>query len=467
MIRYIIKKELKEIFRDGRFKISAAIVFLLAVVAFFVTYKQYKNTAAQYNEAKVNERKVWESQGAKNPHSAAHYGNYVFKPKSPLSLIDEGVDKYTGISVFLEAHNRNEAAFSDAADQTALSRFGALTPDFILLYIIPLIIILIGYNIFSKEIEGSTFFILKSQGVVGWKLFVGKWLAALILTLVIATVLFVVATVALTSLNDFGLFEWKEIFALYFVYLLYYLIFTNVVLFISSKVKKSGIALVINLVFWVLACFVAPKVASNLADAKYPYPSHQEFNEQIANESKQGLDGHNPWNEESQKLRVQILKEYKVDSVHKLPFNFNAYLMQKGEEYQAQVYAKHYALLKEKAKKQGGVYKSLSAISPFLPTRFLSMAIANTDYESHWAFTEAAEEYRVGVQRFLNGTTEKNAKYNERYVAPADTWSKLEEFNYESPTFSEVYKQNTSVFFVLVIWFVLTAALLFFTNKKY
>lgn len=467
MIRYIIKKELKEIFRDGRFKISAAIVFLLAVVAFFVTYKQYKNTAAQYNEAKVNERKVWESQGAKNPHSAAHYGNYVFKPKSPLSLIDEGVDKYTGISVFLEAHNRNEAAFSDAADQTALSRFGALTPDFILLYIIPLIIILIGYNIFSKEIEGSTFFILKSQGVVGWKLFVGKWLAALIPTLVMATVLFVVATVALTSLNDFGLFEWKEIFALYFVYLLYYLIFTNLVLFISSKVKKSGIALVINLVFWVLACFVAPKVASNLADAKYPYPSHQEFNEQIANESKQGLDGHNPWNEESQKLRVQILKEYKVDSVHKLPFNFNAYLMQKGEEYQAQVYAKHYALLKEKAKKQGGVYKSLSAISPFLPTRFLSMAIANTDYESHWAFTEAAEEYRVGVQRFLNGTTEKNAKYNERYVAPADTWSKLEEFNYESPTFSEVYKQNTSVFFVLVIWFVLTAALLFFTNKKY
>ncbi|WBU90842.1 DUF3526 domain-containing protein [Cellulophaga omnivescoria] len=467
MIRYIVKKEIKEIFRDGRFKISALIVFVLAVVAFFVTFKQYKNTAAQYNEAKANERKVWESQGAKNPHSAAHYGNYVFKPKSPLSLIDQGVDKYTGISVFLEAHNRNEAAFSDAADQTALSRFGALTPDFILLYIIPLIIILIGYNIFSKEIEGSTFFILKSQGVVGWKLFIGKWLAALLPTLVIATVLFVVAAVTLTSLNDFGLFEWKEILALYCVYVLYYLIFTNVVLFISSKVKKSGIALVINLVFWVLACFVAPKVASNLADAKYPYPSHQEFNEQIANESKQGLDGHKPWNEESQKLREQTLKEYKVDSVHKLPFNFNAFLMQKSEEYQAQVYAKHYGLLKEKAKKQGGVYKSLSAISPFLPTRFLSMAIANTDYESHWAFTEAAEEYRVGVQRFLNGTTEKNAKYNERYVAPADTWSKLEEFNYESPTFSEVYKQNSSVFSVLIIWFVLTAALLFFTNKKY
>lgn len=467
MIRYIIKKELKEIFRDGRFKISSTIVFLLALVAFFVTFKQYKNTATQYEEAKVNERNVWESQGAKNPHSAAHYGNYVFKPKSPLSLIDQGVEKYTGISVFLEAHNRNEAAFSDAADQTALSRFGALTPDFILLYIIPLIIILIGYNIFSKEIEGSTFFILKSQGVVGWKLFVGKWLAALLPTMAIATILFVIAAIALNSLSDFGLFEWKEIFALYFVYLLYYLIFTNVVLFISSKVKKSGIALVLNLVFWVLACFVAPKVASNLADTKYPYPSHQEFSEQISNESKQGLDGHNPWNEESQKLRVQILKEHKVDSVHKLPFNFNAFLMQKGEEYQAKVYAKHYGLLKEKAKKQSGVYKSLSSISPFLPTRFLSMAIANTDYESHWAFTEAAEEYRVGVQRFLNGTTEKNAKYNERYVAPADTWSKLEEFNYESPTFSEVYKQNTSMFLVLIVWFVLTAALLFFTNKKY
>ena len=467
MIRYIVKKELKEILRDGRFKISSAIVFLLALVAFFITFKQYKNTTALYNEAKANERKVWESQGEKNPHSAAHYGNYVFKPKSPLFLIDQGVDKYTGVSVFLEAHNRNEAAFSDAADQTALSRFGALTPDFILLYIIPLIIILIGYNIFSKEIEGSTFFILKSQGVVGWKLFVGKWLAALAPIIAITTVLFTVAAIVLTSLSDFGLFEWKEFFALYLVYLLYYLIFTNVVLFISSKVKKSGIALVINLVFWVLACFVAPKVASNLADAKYPYPSHQEFNEQIANESKQGLDGHNPWSEESQKLQAQVLKEHKVDSVHKLPFNFSAYLMQRSEEYQAQVYAKHYNILKEKAKNQGDVYKTVSSISPFLPTRFLSMAIANTDYQSHWRFTEAAETYRVDVQRFLNGTTEKNSKYNERYVAPADTWSKLKEFEYEGPTFEEVCKQNTNVFFVLLIWVVLTAGLLFFTNKKY
>ncbi len=467
MIFYIIKKELKEIFRDGRFRISAGIVLLLAIIAFFITFKQYKNTTLQYDEAKKSERRVWESQGEKNPHSAAHYGNYVFKPKSPLSLIDQGVDKYTGISVFLEAHSRNEAGYSDAADQTALSRFGELTPDFILLYIIPLILILIGYNTFSKEIEGNTSFILKSQGVTGWKLVIGKWLAVLIPSVTITTILFVTAGIVLSNMDNYGLFEWKEICFLYLVYLLYYLIFTNIVLFISSLVKKSGISLVINLVFWVLACFVAPKVASDLADTRYPYPTHQEFNEQIAEENKKGLDGHDPWSDKAQQLKAEMLKKHKVDSLHKLPFNFNAYLMQKSEEHQAEVFAKHYSILKQQAKKQDDVYKSLASISPFLPTRFLSMAIANTDYQSHWDFSEAAEEYRVDVQRFLNGTTEKNSKYGERYVAPADTWKKLKEFEYVSPTFKEVFKQNTSIFLILVLWFVISSIVLFFTNKTY
>ncbi|MEQ6123669.1 DUF3526 domain-containing protein [Pseudotenacibaculum sp. MALMAid0570] len=467
MIFQVIKKEMREILRDGRFKISFFIVLFLLIAALFITSKQYQNINEQYENAKNSERTAWESQGEKNPHSAAHYGNYVFKPKLPLSLLDQGVDKYTGISIFLEAHNRNEAQYSTATDQTALSRFGELTPDFILFFIIPLIIILVGYNSFTKEIEGKTFYILKSQGIDGWKLVTGKWFAALIPIVSITTLLFLVAGIVLSNIKGYAAFSWSSLTVLYGVYLLYYLIFTNVVLFISSISKKSGIALVSSLTFWVLACFIAPKIASNIADSNYPYPTYQEFSESISEEKKLGLDGHNPWNKESRLLQEKVLKEYNVDNIKDLPFNFYAYRMQKSEEYQAKIYANHYNKLKNQFKKQAKVYKSLSVISPFLPARFLSMSIANTDYQSHWNFSDASEKYRIETQAFLNGKTEKNSKTGERYVATAETWKELPKFDYTPLSLSERLSDNKFNFIILLFWFSLTGAGLFLINKNY
>ncbi|MDO6676708.1 DUF3526 domain-containing protein [Tenacibaculum sp. 1_MG-2023] len=467
MIFSIVKKELQEILRDGRFKISTGIVFILLVVALVLTFNQYQHSNQQYVEAQKNERSLWEEQGEKNPHSAAHYGNYVFKPKSPLSLIDQGIEKYTGISIFLEAHNRNEAQFSNASDQTSLSRFGELSLSFILLYILPLILILIGYDSYTKELEKGTFAILKSQGISNTKLLFGKWFAVLIPIITITTLLFLIAGLILSNTNDVGVFSWSTLGVLYIAYLLYYLIFTNVILFISLVAKKSGVALVSSLVFWVLACFIAPKIASNLADSKYPYPTHQEFSKRIAEDRKKGLDGHNPWNEEAKKLEEEALKKYNVDSVHKLPFNYNAYRMQKGEEYQAKVYAKHYSWLDDQAQKQEKVYKSISIISPFLPTRFLSMAISRTDYQSHRDFSETAETYRVKTQEFLNGLTEKNSKYGERYIASANAWKKLPKFEYTNAPFYQVLNRNTFMMLILFMWFTITGVLVFFINKNH
>jgi ABC-2 type transport system permease protein len=139
MILKIAFKELKEIVHEGRFRVTAITVFALLLAALFVSRSYYSSVNAQHNEAKKNAREEWLGQGQKNPHSAAHYGTYAFKPKYPLSLIDNGVDRYTGVSIYLEAHKRNEAQYMAAQDQTALSRFGDLSPDFVLIFIYSLV----------------------------------------------------------------------------------------------------------------------------------------------------------------------------------------------------------------------------------------------------------------------------------------------------------------------------------------
>ncbi|KPM33292.1 Hypothetical protein I595_195 [Croceitalea dokdonensis DOKDO 023] len=466
MISKTFIKETKELFREGRVRISLFIVLLLLGVAVWISAKQYQNINEQYAMAKTAEREVWDNQGEKNPHSAAHYGTYAFKPKYPLSLVDQGVDKYAGTSIFLEAHKRNEAQFSAAADQTGLARFGDLTPDFILLFIIPLLIILLGYNSFTKESEMGTLTLLKSQGISSFSWMMGKWSALFFPIFVKTAVLFLIAGIVLNNLNDFGVFNWTSLGVMFLVYIGYYIIFINIVLLISSLVKKSGISLVLSLCVWILACLAAPKAASNIAESKHPYPTRQEFAANVLKDKKEGLDGHDPWSKESKLLEKKVLQEYGVDSLHQLPFNFSAYRMQKGEEHEAEVYFKHYNYLKEQYANQSKVYRNLAAISPYLPTRFLSMAIASTDYDTHWDFADAAETYRIATQKFLNDNTAQNTRYGERgYKASANFWQQLPAFAYEPPELDTVLHRNSSNMMVLGIWLFASFGLMFFTTK--
>ncbi len=453
MILKTFLKETKELSRDGRVRAAFIIVILLLGVAVWISAKQYKNVNEQYASAKTVERTLWDDQGEKNPHSAAHYGTYAFKPKYPLSLVDQGVDKYAGTSIFLEAHKRNEAQFSAAADQTGLARFGDLTPDFILLFIIPLLIILLGYNSFTKEREMGTLTLLKSQGISNWKWLLGKWMALFLPILLMTTILFSIAGALLSNLKDFGIFNWGSLFAMYLVFIGYYIIFVNIVLLISARARKSGIALVASLCIWIIACLGAPKAASNIAETKHPYPTRQEFAAKVLKDKKEGLDGHNPWSREAKLLEAEVLREHGVDSLHQLPFNFDAYRMQKGEEHQAEVYFKHYNHLKNQYTRQSKVYKSLAAISPYLPTRFLSMSIAHTDYATHWDFADAAETYRIATQKFLNNNFAENSAYgNWSYRADAGFWKNLPVFEYSPPELDSVLSRNASNLLIMGLW---------------
>lgn len=466
MMRKTFIKESKELFRDGRVRITMIIVILLMGISTWISTRQYKNINKQYEAAKTAERAIWDNQGEKNPHSAAHYGTYAFKPKYPLSLVDQGVDKYAGTSIFLEAHKRNEAQFSAAADQTGLARFGDLTPDFMLLFIIPLLIILLGYNSFTKENEMGTLTLLKSQGASPKKWALGKWTALFLPILVLTAVLFLVAGLILSNLEDFGVFSWSSLFLMFLVYMVYYIIFINLTLFISAKTKKSGISLVVSLSIWILACLAIPKAASNLAEDSYPYPTRQEFAANVLKDKKQGLDGHNPWSKEAKLLEQEVLAEHGVDSLHKLPFNFDAYRMQKGEEHEAEIYFKHYNHLKDQFAKQSKVYKGLAAFSPYLPARFMSMAIAHTDYATHWNFADAAENYRIATQKFLNDDFAKNSAYgNWGYRANADFWKQLPTFEYSPPNLGQILNKNASNLIVLGLWLIGSFVLLLFTKK--
>lgn len=466
-MRIIIEKEIKELWRDGRFKFSGIIVLILLCFASITGFNQYKRLNAEYKIAEETERAIWESQDAKNPHSAAHYGTYAFKPKFALSLFDNGVNQYTGNTIFLEAHRRNEAAYSEASDQTELLRFGKLSLNFVLLYLLPLVILLLGYNALSKEREMDTLRLLKSQGVGALRLIFGKWLSICLPVCAITVLLFLLLGIFLSALQSFAYFSWFSLLLLLVSYLIYYMVIISVVLLVSLFSKSSGMALVVNLSLWILFCFIAPKVSTNFANDWHQYPSKQQFYANIQTDREKGLDGHNPWNKEAKRLKAETLKAYGVDSVEQLPFNYDAYRMQKGEEHEARVFQKHYDILKDIFKAQNNTYQQMAVISPFIPIRLLSMEIANTSYIAHWNFSDAAEKYRIEAQKYLNNDFKDNSKTGDwNYKMTKEKFSKLPLFNYTPPTINEILWSNIPNFLILLVWLIVPLGLLIFYAKK-
>jgi ABC-2 type transport system permease protein len=462
----IARKEILEMMREGRFRIALFIVLALLLAAAAVSREYYLSIQRQHAEARQQARAMWLEMNEMNPHSAAHYGTYAFKPKYPLSLIDQGVDKYAGNSIFLEAHQRNEAQFAAAADQTGLSRFGDLTPDFLLLFILPLLIVLMGYNAFTREREQGTLRLLRSQGVSTWRLALGKWQAIFLPAALLTVALFLVAALMLSSLRDFGRLDWPALLGMIAVYLLYYAVFTSLVLMVSALARHSGVALLSALMVWIVATLVAPKGASNLAEAWYPYPTRLQFAEAVKEDIRSGLDGHNPWNEAAKQFEKETLEKYGVDSLHQLPFNFDGYLMQKGEEHEAEVYFKHYQHLREQYERQSGLYRALAFLSPFLPARFLSMALARTDYTAHWDFADAAERYRLKMVETLNMDLAENSQYGDwAYKADKNLWSKVPAFEYEPTGLREIWRRNTGNLSLLLIWLGFSFAGLYWASR--
>ena len=131
----IAVKDATEIWRDGRFRWAAGLLLLLLVAAVAGGVHNQSQIARQHADAQQAERDVWLDKGDMNPHAAAHYGAFVFKPVQPLSAIDPGLDPFVGVFVFLEAHKQQLARHrpdrgrdADAAARTADARVRRARP---------------------------------------------------------------------------------------------------------------------------------------------------------------------------------------------------------------------------------------------------------------------------------------------------------------------------------------------------
>ena len=468
MIKNIALQEFKGYWYSPIFKVASIILSFLFLTSLWSSFNYYNILQKQAQEATQTARSIWENQEDKNPHSAAHYGTYAFKPVYPLSFFDRGVDAYTGNTLFLEAHKMNEAQYLSAADRSELTRISALTPAYILSVLFPLFIMVLGFGIVAKDWESSNLRLIMAQGVSPFQLFFGKVLGLWGIAALLMFPFFVLGTIGLFLPKTTGE-DWLRYGFLLLSYVLYLGCFVHLTLLISAWSRRTNVALVASLGVWIFVCLVAPRATTNLAKWIYPTPDWQTYQDGITKDLEDGVDGHDAADAYTQKLEKETLEKYKVGKVDSLPFNWMGFVMQKGEEHETYVFQKHKDKLLAIFQQQEKVHQSVACLSPFLLNNSVSQALSATDVTTYYGFLDAAEKYRIQLVGELNKDLTDNFKYKDWSSKRGKAFfEKNTTFDYQRPVFSQVFAQIAPVLVALLAWFLLSAVLgyLFIKNLK-
>lgn len=463
----IAKKEIKTIFREKIIIGLSIMIFLLLGVAITAGYLSYQQQRDQKTHAQQEKREQWLNQGEKHPHIAAHFGTFIFKPKTFLSFLDFGLDAYTGTSVYLEAHFQHEFMFRPAQSYNTMIRFGELSAALVLQILVPLLIIFLCFSSFTKEKEDGTLKLLISQGVSFKTIAWGK----------ITAIYLIISFILIPVLGAFGFYIWHvqdqyasldlivRILLLIGSYAVYIFLFIGLGIVISAHAYSSRNALLALLTFWIVFTIIIPKTAANLGKSIYPLPSMKVYKEAIAHDVKQGLDGKSTRDVRLASLKDKYLEKYGVDSVHHLPINFEGISMQAGEDYGNKVYDVHWGRLTNTVQRQNRISAYLSLINPYLAVRNISMGLAATDFHTTTDFQRKVEAYRREFVERMNMDMAKNSKYGEfyEYKSGADLWKEIKDFSYFEPSWKASLKEYQIEAFSLFLWLCLIICLIHFS----
>ena len=459
-MKNVIVNELKGFFRSRLFLLLSFVFSVSLFVTTLLGILQNKNLIQSQKDAKEHIRKQWDDMGTSNPHRAAHFGSYAFKESTILNSIDEGVNSVTGNVLRLEGHKQNDVMFSEASQSLMISKLGKLKPSLIFQFLIPLFLIFLSFNSYSKERESGRLKLLLTQGISLKKLVFAKiysiWLIGFCLLFITLIIQFIFNSSLLDSDTIFRLV------LLIISYNIYYLIIINLSVAVSIFFKNSTSALSLTIVVWFMWSVFFPKIIGNTLESMHPLPTRVEFQDSMTEDRKKGIDGHSPMDDDHiEELKKATLEKYNVDSLSQLPINFRGIVMQADEEYGNKVWDKHFGKLYDQLKSQKQKYQISGFLNPFSSLQNLSMGFSGTDMYHHLNFLSQGEKYRRDFIKILN------EKFTETYSADASFYQSINDFEYKVPYLSTFFWKYILDIIALLFWFLSSVLMInFFTKNK-
>lgn len=459
VILEVAKKELLTYVGDRRFLILCVLAIAITVAAGLGSWQQISHAHTIRSDAERTDKTTWLEQGEANPHDAAHFGRYALRPVPPLGAFDSGVFDFAGATVWMEAHFQNPPANRAAETKLLSYPFATVTPAWVLAVIVPLALVTLLFGSIALERETGSLRVLVAQNASAWQLLLGKGVAAIVIALLLA-----VAMVAIALLPVFGYrsldIEFPRALALVAAFLLGYSSIAGVVLLVSSCATSGYKSFWTATILWILMAFCVPLAGAQIAQDAHPTPRARSFASAIQQEAQAPFWLGSAQYEEVALYEAEVLTKHRAVDRTSLDLNRDALVLQAHERFANRVYDGLYGDLYDQHIKQEEVLRMASALSPVLALQRISRGICGTDTHSQVLFAKSAEEHRRKIVEQLNEDMMYHAgDQSFGYAANRSLWETIDDFDYETPSLSQVLHYYRFEIATLLAWLVLAGSL--------
>lgn len=455
----VMRNELRAMARDRTAVVGIVLLTLLAVAATIVSAHHMQSAADHRLKQQAAAQDAFDAQPDRHPHRVVHYGHFVYRLPSALAAFDPGVDPFTGSSMFLEGHRQNTANFGDVMQSSILTRFGQLTPAFVLQILAPLVLIFLGHGVLAHERERGLLRQLMLQGASLRSIVMGKlaalWLVCAIFLLPAFIGLAVLAMAPGAS---------KAVAAVLMLgYALYLGSWCAGIVAASAVLARRRDALLVLVAAWALSALLVPRVAPDLAYAAFPLPDRLQTEVAIGRDLRALGDSHDANDPYFAGFRRKVLQRYGVSRIEDLPVNYKGLLAVEGERLTSRLFNTYAERSGEVQHAQNQRVGRFALLSPSIALRQLSMTAAATDLSSHLQFLAQAEAHRYQLVQQLNqlqadgvsyaDDTAKDADADQRKRVDRAHWQEIPHFTFRPQPPAATLGSMLPELGVLLAWF--------------
>jgi len=338
--------------------------------------------------------------------SFRHMAAYAVKPSQPLAALSVGQsDLYPSIHK-LALNSRDSALTAAEYENPQRLLIGSFDVAFVVIYIVPLLLLGLTYNLVSAERERGTLpLLLLQQGSVkrialGRSLFLG----GLVLLALVAILLGGLSFAGLLGqVSGAALFGWL---AVAFFYGLFWVGLGSA----TNAVVLAGA--------WLLFTIIVPSTVSVAAKAIYPVPSRMAY-----------IDAQRVVTEEARNRQSQLLAEYFEDHPELASAETQAavaagtqtnprLIAHLGYQEQERLLAPVRARYTEQLERQQGLVDTLKYLSPALLAQAAFNELSGTGMERHREFQRQASDFHDALRDFFQPKIIEGGDFTEYDQVP-------------------------------------------------
>lgn len=436
----------------------------LVLLAFALNAAQLARANADKARIAQQERARWLGQGEKDPHSAAHYSIYAFKPAPTLAALDPGVEPYVGQALWLEAHAQNDMLYRPQGEAGPLQRAGAVSPAALLIGFAPLVAFLLAFGAMAMDRERGTLRLALGAATRPGAIVAAKalaiWAALLLVLLAPATLAAVVLASAQHAFDTdlaLRLSAWSLAMAAWLGVL--------TAIGIAASTFAGGVRTALALLFglWIVFALVLPRWADSAVERAQPLPSTQSIKQRLIDEAPAFWTA-----ETARENQARLLAQHGAQRKEDLKVDLRGAELDMNERHAYRVFDRVLGDFYGRVLAQDRAYAGWGLLSPAISIQSLSPAFAGSDFAHHRGFIDGAETYRRALVNRMNQDVMAHPTQHggAKHTNGAALWAQIPPFQHRPPALSAAWGSAAPALWSLLLWCALALGALWLAARR-